>query len=281
MIQKITFAVLALLMMMRLNASENQLFPNIDGWKLKTTERIYNSGDLWELIDGAADIFLSYNMEDLHIAEYSHKDQMIRVEIYRHKTMDDAYGIYTAERMPDYPPVSIGTLGYKSQGVINFLAGSYYVKIMSAGMKEANEDDIATIANKVDLQINQPVQLPEVLTLFPEEGKSALSDTYIAQNFMGYSFLHHAYTARYTVPLDYQLFIIKLSPAEIQKMMDQYTALMKEDKYSMSDGFYVIHDLFNGTVFIKQQQNYLIGVINSTNEEAARAVIQKVSSKIL
>lgn len=281
MIRKITLAVLALMMVMRLNASENQLFPNVEGWKLKINEKIYNSGDLWELIDGAADIFLSYNLEDLHIAEYSRKDQIIRVEIYRHKTMDDAYGIYTAERMPDYPAVSIGTLGYKSQGVVNFLAGLYYVKIMSAGMKEADEDVITTIAKKVDLQMNQPDQLPDVINLFPAEGKTALSDTYIAQNFLGYSFLYHAYTARYTEPLDYQLFIINLPSAEIQKMMDQYTTLMKEDKYTVSDGFFIIHDLFNGTVFIKQQQNYLIGVINSSNEEAARAIIQKVSSKIL
>lgn len=281
MIHKMTLALAALFLLAKINASEIEMFPNIDGWKLKTNERVYNSGDLWELIDGAADIFLSYNFEDLHIAQYTRKDQMIRVEIYRHKTTDDAYGIYTAERMPDYPPVQVGTLGYKSQGIVNFLSGPYYVKIMSAGIKEAEESIIAMIASGVARQMNQPDALPDVLALFPAEGKMILSDTYVAQNFLGYSFLHHAFSARYNQPSDFQLFIIKLSPAEIQQMIEQYTALMKEDKVSINNGLYIIQDLFNGTVYLKQQQNLLIGVANSKNEEVARTVIEKVVAKTL
>ena len=111
----------------------NIVFPDFSGWKLQEDQRIYTGKDLWELIDGAADIFLSYDFKDLRIAEYSNKEQIIRVELYRQSTPDNAYGIYTAERMPDYPQVSVGSQGYKSQGVLNFLAGNYYVKIMSAG----------------------------------------------------------------------------------------------------------------------------------------------------
>lgn len=166
----------------------NAVFPDFTGWKLQEDPRIYSSKDLWELIDGAADIFLSYDFKDLRIAEYSHNDQIIRVELYRQSNTDNAYGIYTAERMPDYPQVSVGSQGYKSQGVLNFLSGNYYVKIMSAGAVEAEEDAIAQLAGKINEMLAQPVGLPGVLKLFPEEGKEILSDAYIAQNFLGIVF---------------------------------------------------------------------------------------------
>jgi hypothetical protein len=255
-------------------------FPEIPGWKLKVDDRVYNSGDLWELINGAADIFLSYYFEDLHIGEYTKKNQMIRVELYRHKTVDDAYGIYTAERMPDYPLVSVGAQGYKSQGVLNFTAGNYYVKIMSAGIDEADEISIASTAEKIDASLMQPKLMPDILNLFPEEGKVMLSDSYIAQNFMGYTFFHHAFTAKYENPADFQLFIIRLPPEEIQKMVDQYIAMMKEDKVTRSNELIIVNDLFNGTVFLNQTNNILVGVVNTQDEEIARSYISKVYEKL-
>jgi hypothetical protein len=261
-------------------ASESSFFPDIQNWKLKVNERIYNSGDLWELIDGAADIFVSYNFDDLHIAEYTKKNQVIRVELYHHKSAEDTYGIFTAERMPDYPQVFVGSLGYKSQGVLNFLAGNYYVKVMSVGVDEADEQSIAQVAGKVDTQLSQPKGVPGVVSLFPEEGKIALSDTYIAQNFMGYSFLHHAFTVKYDKPSDFQLFIIPLSKAEIDHMVEQYLAMMKEDKVQKHDDIIIVSDLFNGTVYLLQNQGYLIGVINAGNEEVAKAIIEKTASKL-
>jgi hypothetical protein len=125
----------------------------IAGWKIQEEKRVYNAGDLWELIDGAADIFLSYYFQDLHIAEYSSRDVIIRVELYRHSSLANTYGIFTAERMPDYPQVTTGSVGYKSQGVLNFMTGNYYVKVMSAGVKEADENSIAMIAAQVDVQL--------------------------------------------------------------------------------------------------------------------------------
>jgi hypothetical protein len=280
MTKRITLLAAIMILFVSVSAADGRLFPEMPGWKMKVSDNVYNSGDLWELIDGAADIFLSYYFEDLHSAEYTRKDQMIRVELYRHKTPNDTYGIYTAERMPDYTQVSVGTQGYKSQGVLNFLAGDYYVKVMSAGVTEADEQTIATIAEKVNATLSQPVGLPRELKYFPQEGQIPLSDSYIAQNFLGYSFFNHAFTVKYDKPADFQLFIIKLTPEDIQKMLDQYIQMIKEDKVQKKDGFYIVTDLFNGTVYLKQGKDYLIGVMNSNNEEVATNYISKTEANI-
>jgi hypothetical protein len=256
------------------------VFPDFSGWKLKEDERIYTGKDLWELIDGAADIFLSYDFKDLRIAEYSNKDEIIRVELYRQSTPDNAFGIYTAERMPDYPQVSVGSQGYKSQGVLNFLAGNYYVKIMSAGAVEAEENAIAQLAGRINEMLAQPVGLPDVLKLFPAEGKEDLSDTYIAQNFLGYSFLHSAFTMKYKTEDEFQLFIIKDTPEELQHMLDEYSKMLKDEKLRMKENLIVARDPYNGTLFMEKKGNYLVGVINTEKEAIATGYIQKVIQKI-
>jgi hypothetical protein len=268
------------LVMISGNTHGSDLFPEIAGWKMQTDQRVYNSNDLWELINGAADIFLSYSFKDLHIAEYSKNDQIIRVELYQHSTPENTYGIYTAERMPDYPQVSIGSQGYKSQGVLNFFTGNYYIKIMSAGQQEADESVIALVAGKVNDQLAQPDGLPDVLQLFPEEGREYLSDTYIAQNFLGYSFFHSAFTMRYKSEAEFQLFIIKSAPEEIQRMMNEYLKVIKLNSPEMKGNLQIINDPFNGTVYLECKNNYLVGVINTTNEAKASEYITRVMHKI-
>lgn len=278
--KKMFFSAVLLCFFLRMSAAENELFPEIPGWKMKVEENVYNSGNLWELINGAADIFLSYYFQDLHIAEYTRKDQIIRVELYRHKTTDDAYGIYTAERMPDYEQVTLGAQGYKSQGIMNFLTGDYYVKVMSAGVEEADEQSLAQVANKVNDGLAKGKSLPGILDLFPKEGMVYLSDTYIAQNFLGFSFFRNAFTVRYDHPSEMQLFIINLTAAEIKEMVDKYVQLMKEENVQQKDGVMIVNDMFNGKVFLKQHEGYLVGVLNTTDEALALSSIQKVLHNI-
>lgn len=265
---------------MSAQAADDKLFPEVSGWKLKAEQRVYHASDLWELINGAADIFLSYYFQDLHIAEYISKDKIIRVELYRHLTAEDTYGIYTAERMPDYPQVQVGSQGYKSQGVLNFLAGNYYVKVMSAGVEEASESTIALIAEKVNAGLAQPVGLPVLSQVFPVEGRVYLSDTYIAQNFMGYSFFRNAFSAKYEQPVPLQLFVIRLTEDEIGKMLDQYMKTMKEDKVSRKDDLYRVDDMFNGPVFLKKKDSYLVGTVNTGDEKAAAEMIDSLIQKL-
>jgi hypothetical protein len=258
----------------------NIAFPDFTGWKLQEEQRIYTSKDLWELINGAADIFLSYDFKDLRIAEYSNKDKIIRVELYRQSTPDNAFGIYTAERMPDYPQVSVGSQGYKSQGVLNFLAGDYYVKIMSAGAVEAEESAIAQLAVRINEMLAQPVGLPDVLKLFPEEGKENLSDMYIAQNFLGYSFFHSAFTTKYKTEAEFQVFIIRDSPEELKHMLDEYMKMLKDEKPQIKENLIIAKDPYNGTLFMEQKGNYLVGVINTDKEALAKEYIHRVIQKI-
>src|ERR1039458_1446475 len=108
------------------------LFPSFRGWTIATDKTVYNPNNLWDIIDGAADLFLEYGFVDLHIGRY-HKgeDSEIRVELYKFDSEVDAFGIYSQERNPEYAFIDIGVQAYREEGVLNFLTGIYYVKIMT------------------------------------------------------------------------------------------------------------------------------------------------------
>jgi hypothetical protein len=183
--------------------------------------------------------------------------------------------------MPDYPKVDVGLLGYKSIGVLNFYSGVYYVKIMSAGAADADENDIAKVATSVNTALAQKDALPAELNLFPVENKEPVSESYIAQNFLGYGFLHSAFTARYKVQdASFQLFMIHASAAEIEKMLGEYGNLVKDDKPVKKGDLLIVHDPYNGTVFMKVKGDYLAGVINTDQETLAAEYLDKALQNV-
>ena len=91
--------------------AQDSLFPRVPGWNVSMESRVYDANDLWDIIDGAADLYLEYVFDDLHIARYTtgtHRE--VKAELYRHRDAENAFGIYAAERSPENNFISIGSL---------------------------------------------------------------------------------------------------------------------------------------------------------------------------
>ena len=259
----------------------DDLFPEIQGWKLRVEKMAYTSLNLWELINGAAELYLSYDFQDLYLATYSgNNDQEVNVELYRHSTPENTYGIYTAERMPDYSFIEMGIQGYTGPGILHFFTGTYYIKIISTGINETGEEALKTIAGKVSAKLDQSGSWPEEISLFPGEGKAYMSDAYIASDFMGYSFFRSAFTARYATGGEFTLFIIHGKAGEAEAMLDKYKRLIKEDKIEQKGDICVVQDLFNGKVYLSIKGDYLVGVLNAANEAVAVEYIEHTRNNI-
>jgi hypothetical protein len=268
--------------MTAVRSNPRDLFPSIKGWDREINDIVYDNYTLWEYIDGAADIYLSYDFENLFIATYTDSEgKKINVELYRHSSPENAFGIYSAERMTDYSFVDVGVQGYYESGILNFLSGQYYVKMASAGRPEAGKEAFLEIAAEVSNVLETDNMWPPVLSMFPAEGKAANAESYIARDFLGYSVLHSAFTAEYDIQEKFKMFIIKLpDESQASSMLQSYTQLLNEDKITVEDGIYIIQDLFNGTVFMALSSNYLIGIVNTSNKELAADYINKVRAKM-
>ena len=246
-------------------------FPAVTDWKLAVDEAVYTPSNLWDVIDGAADLFLEYNFVDLHIARYQRAgDVEIKVEVYRHKTAVDAFGMYSQERYPDYHFIDIGTQGYSEKGILNFLCGEYYVKISTIQSSEEVQDGLRAIGRSMEKGLNRSKSWPVLLSMFPTTGKQSNGEQYIAKNFLGYSFFNGAYTASYSGKKSVKAFIMRFgSPDEARKTVDSYLAgLRKENVSTFSNGGTKVRDPHSGNLIFALDRNTIYGLVGDTDADS-------------
>ncbi len=259
------------------------MFPEIKGWQLTEEPKVYTPDNLWDLIDGAADGFLSYGFQDLHIAEYSDdKDQKVRVELYRQSSPVNAFGIYASERMPDYNFIQLGVQGYTSQDVLIFFTGDFYVKIMASGTTGIPEDKLVYIGEQINNYLGIESKWPEELSVFPETGKLKNGENYIAKNFLGYQFLQSAFTAEYKgEKKNYKLFIMHSPDSDqARETLKKYFKQVKFTYSDISDKNYAVEDPYNGKIYIGLAGSYILGVMNMDDQKTAITDLDQIRERI-
>jgi hypothetical protein len=251
-------------------------FPEVKDWNLTVLPDVYTPGNLWDLIDGAAESYLSYDFVDLHLGDYEHASgTVIHAEVYRHSSPVNAYGIYSAERSPEYKFVKIGAQGYLEEGVLNFLDGQYYVKLYSNDSGAGVQEALQKIGQKISGHLGQDDSLPELLELFPSSGQLPYSDQYIRENFIGFDFLHSAFTVGYEG--GFKLFLIQgKDEDEILAMAKQYLAFTKQDIDPASVSEMTFKDPYNGDIPAIISGRYMAGIIDGSENEKARSLLQEL-----
>jgi len=240
-------------------------FPEIKGWKQSGEIQTFIPKTLFEYINGAADLYLMYDFQELKVAEYlNEKKASVIVDVYRHKTPTHAFGIYSQERLSDANFLDIGAQGYVEKNVLNFLTGSYYVKLNSFNTGAEDEEILLNFAKKVSENLGEKGRLPSILSFFPEEGKKKNSEKFINKNFLGYSFLYSAFTADYELSgTKFKLFVIEgADPKECKDMIQKFLQQTKSPEKNIAEGRYTISDPYHGEIFLHWRGKYIRGILN-------------------
>jgi hypothetical protein len=272
----------ACLLLPRTSAAQENQFPSVEGWKLFLEETAYTPNNLFEVIDGAADLFLEYNFVDLHIGRYTQGELDIKVELYRHATDVDAFGMYSQERFADYHFIEIGVQGYLEKGTLNFLAGRYYVKLSTIQEGENAQSVMQQLAKAVEMHLHQGTSLPGILAAFPTENKRPFTEQYIAKSFLGYSPLNGVFVTSYDDGAPYRLFVIRLKTPEeaLTTLKDLDKALPASATRSGEGAERSIADPNNGGVMIVLKGSNLLGIV-STEAVNKRGAVLEVFGKRL
>jgi hypothetical protein len=236
-----------------------QLFPEIKNW-VRGEIKHYTSDNLYQPIDGAADLFLRYNFEEMQSASYTADSNYISVEIYRHATPDDAFGIYSQERPRKEIYFNIGIQGYKEYDYINFLSGRCYVKLRCAQANQASLQTMETIAKKIAEKVSDQSVFPKIFSALPTEGRIKYSEKYIALDILGYSFLHSSFEAEYQRgSKNFTLFILRgTDENDVIEMMRAYFKHLKEPISDFPDGMYEVSDKYNGRIGLYKVGRYIL-----------------------
>lgn len=249
-----------------IQAQDNTFFPDLNGWKKPEKTDVYRTDNLWDIIDGAADGYLAYDFEELTVGDYTAYDgKYITLEIYRHKTSEDAFGIYSQERPSKANYIPVGGQGYQEEANLNFFAGRYYIKIRCNGKSDEEVKSVRKLGETIAQLIDPNTKLPSQLALLPVEGKIANSEQYINQNFMGYGFFKNAFIANYSVNGKlFNIFIIaNPSATEAKTMLQDFLKNNGKEQTNVQPGVFDIKDKYNGMMKIIWKDKYLCGVYNT------------------
>jgi hypothetical protein len=243
-------------------------FPDISGWKPTAEVETYSPTTLYEYIDGAADLYLAYDFEELKVADFkSEKKGAVTLEIYRLHSPTDAFGIYSQERLPASNYISIGAQGYIDKNMLNFIAGPYYVKINSFDTGAEDQKILLAFAGKTAESLEKGEQkagLPRLLAAFPEEGKVKNSEKYISKKFLGYSFFHSAFIADYSLGgKTASLFVMEgADQNDCRDMLQKYFQQIGRTQTILEEGRYTLTDPHHGEIDFFWKGKYVWGALN-------------------
>lgn len=245
-------------------------FPEVTGWKKSGEIQTFTPRTLYEYINGAADLYLMYDFQELKVAEYlNEKKASVIIDVYRHKTPTHAFGIYSQERLPNADFIDVGVQGYIEGEILNFIAGPYYVKITSYKIESGGQEVLISFAKKVAENMEEKGVLPALLKSFPPDGKVRNSEKFIAKNFLGYSFLHSAFTADYEFSgVEFKLFVIEVADkSECEGMIRKYVQQIRSPKKNLVEGRYTLLDPHHGEIELHWRGEYIWGILNVNDLE--------------
>ncbi len=109
-------------------------FPSIDlpGWQPPDNLRVYTPLNLWEKIDGRADIYLSFGVADMAFGTYTKTDDpAIVVDVYWYDmaTAEGAFGIFRAEFDDTGHTLALGDEAYEVGGSVFCRKGQHYLRV--------------------------------------------------------------------------------------------------------------------------------------------------------
>jgi len=191
----------------------------VPGWKRVGKPEFFYADNLYKYINGAAELYLTYNFQQVVTISYQFGDdeeQTIIVDIYEMDNLLDGFGIYSSERTPDLAVKSIGTEGYITNVECIFWKDRFYVKIRSPakGQKAVLETFAADVADKLPGSSDYP----KILKAFPEEGMVKDSARYVGRDLLGHSFLTNGFLVNYLLDeKESRLFLTVCEESELAK----------------------------------------------------------------
>jgi hypothetical protein len=110
--------------------------------------RIFDGNSLWGYIDGGADIYLEYGFDKLIAQEISWKELHFKVEIYKMKDAEAAFGIFSVSHR-NCISRKVTKYSCTTAHQVQFAIGRHYVSVVNDNGSEQEQEVSLTLAKLV------------------------------------------------------------------------------------------------------------------------------------
>lgn len=147
---------------------ENLLPREIKGWEAREKDELYDPQTIFDYIDGAGEVYRSYNFKLLLARRFSKTGQPdIVADLFEMASSKDAFGVFTHDLEGEDAGIGRGST-YKG-GLLSFWKGRFFVSLYAEEETKDAKEALFELGKKVDSSIEEKGEEPDILSLLPEE----------------------------------------------------------------------------------------------------------------
>lgn len=241
------------------------------GWTAVDQEYRYGRDSLWEYINGAAELFLTYRFSELVVADFEQGEAALTVSVYDMGGKLDAYGVYEtekpqqAETLPGVGAAAVLQPPY--QGLL--IKGRFYVKFESGG-GDVTAEVLGAAMKDVAVGLPGDDSLPPELASLPETGRIPGTVAFAGSDFLGFEDLKSCLYADYAGEggAEYRLFVMTPSAAFLRNDSGKWDCTEVDGKSRFARSI-----PYRGVVVLLGDQQRLMGVSGPEEVEAATVLL--------
>jgi len=190
--------------------------PRAKGWREEGKARTYSPKTIYQAINGAAELFISYGFRGLleqgyRTSKKKKKKKAVTVQVYDQGSALGAFGVFSRERGKAFQPLKVGAAGaFKALGHCAAYQSRHYVKIQTVTGK-LKLKDCQLLLKKVMGWLPGRGVAPAELALLPTADRVTSSEGYAPESYLGLRKLQNCVFAEYRGAKDkktYTLFIV-------------------------------------------------------------------------
>ena len=106
---------------------------DLPGWKADGAPQMATGGELFSLIDGAAEVYFEYGFSRALVQYYANdQEQSLQIEIYEMTDPAAAFGIFSFHAGNEGKPIALGRDGIIGEYYLSFWQGAYFVMLSAS-----------------------------------------------------------------------------------------------------------------------------------------------------
>jgi hypothetical protein len=150
-------------------AGFGQFLPDeINGWNVEDDDRTYDPETIFDYIDGAGEVYRSYNFRTLYVRRYVKEGEPdIVADCFDMGTSEDAFGVFTHDLEGE--EVGIGQGSAYNAGLLSFWKSHYFVSLYAEEETEKAKEAVLALGQKIAASIGEEGEKPDLISLLPGE----------------------------------------------------------------------------------------------------------------
>jgi hypothetical protein len=259
-------------------------------WKLEG-KHSYTPDDLYNYINGAADLFISYGFVELGGGNYNYETDgqgTVVVDIYDMGKKLNAFGVFQSKRDPEVQVLEIGAGAIGNQKYIFFYKDRFYVEIQALSRDEKDSSVALTMAREVESKIPGDSSLPAELNYLPNAGRVMGSAHYITGGILGHGFLDKGLLCNYRANGEVVKAFIAFFPSPDQafKALNQYKGYLEKagETWKAHEGFgdnsFTAQEPYHKTILVAQQGAFVVGIADLSSAQKGEALLKRILNTI-